>query len=216
VVEGGIAFVTATLQLRSLLCNEPATAFGDDIEIFVNDISAGPEFPIDKGQFRDLSAFRTDFDGQAVIDFVEDGTLGARMTIDEALAGKGVQVRDVQIKDDGRYQFSFEVIPGLVSDQTHRAENVVLAPPIMTFSVFLDPSDRNAITVTVTQIPPAITGFLRAFLQVRQAPARPFPDQFALQVIAVDSASMVFRIKRLDAAGGWGQRLQIQVLLTGG
>jgi hypothetical protein len=59
----------------------------------------------------------------------------------------------------------------------------------------LDPSDRNAITVTVTQIPPGITGFLRAFLQVRQAPARPFPDQFALQVIAVGGTSMVFRIK---------------------
>ena len=102
--------MTALMRLRSLLCNEPATSNGDDIEIFVNGISAGGEFPIDQGQFRDLSAFSFDFDGQAEIDFKEDSDPAGRTVIEEALAGQGVQAREIQIKADGRYTFFFEVL----------------------------------------------------------------------------------------------------------
>jgi len=99
------------LQLRSLLCVEPATSFGDDIKILVNGLSAGGEFPIDQGQFRDLSQFEFDFDGQAFVDFEEDTDPTRQITIDESLAGQGVQQRDVRIKDDGRYKLFFEVVP---------------------------------------------------------------------------------------------------------
>jgi hypothetical protein len=98
------------LQLRSLLCVEPATSFGDDIKILVNGLSAGGEFPIDQGQFRDLSEFEFDFDGQAFVDFEEDTDPAGQVTIDESLVGQGVQQRDVRIKDDGRYKLFFEVV----------------------------------------------------------------------------------------------------------
>jgi hypothetical protein len=101
----------ARLQLRSLLCIEPATSFGDDIRIFVNGLSAGGEFPIDQGQFRDLGEFDFDFDGQAFVNFEEDTDPAGQTTIEEALAGQGVQQRDVRIKDDGRYKLFFEVVP---------------------------------------------------------------------------------------------------------
>jgi hypothetical protein len=103
--------MTALLQLRSLVCNEPATSFRDDIEIFVNGISAGGQFPIDKGQFRDLSGVRFDFDGQAEIDFKENSDPAKETVVLEALAEQGVQEREVQIKSDGRYVLFFEAIP---------------------------------------------------------------------------------------------------------
>jgi hypothetical protein len=101
----------ARLQLRSLLCVEPATSFGDDIRIFVNGCSAGGEFPIDQGQFRDLSEFDFDFDGQAFVNFEEDTDPAGQTAIEESLAGQGVQQRDVSIKADGRYKLFFEVAP---------------------------------------------------------------------------------------------------------
>ena len=45
----------ATLFLRSLVCDEPLTSFGDDIEVFVDDTSFGGQFGIDKGQSKDLA-----------------------------------------------------------------------------------------------------------------------------------------------------------------
>jgi len=101
----------AKLLLRSLLCLEPATSFGDDIGVFVNGLSSGGEFPIDQGQFRDLSEFDFDFDGQAFVTFEEDTDPAGQTTIEESLGGQGVQQRDVTIKDDGRYKLFFEVVP---------------------------------------------------------------------------------------------------------
>jgi hypothetical protein len=103
--------MSALLELRSLLCNEPATSNGDDVELFVNGISAGGQFPIDQGQFRDLSAFNFGFDGQAEIDFKEDSDPAGKTVVEEVLAGQGVQSREIKIKDDGRYTFFFEAIP---------------------------------------------------------------------------------------------------------
>jgi hypothetical protein len=100
----------AILKLRSLLCNEPATANGDDIEIFVNGLSAGGQFPIDQGQFRDLSEFNFDFDEQAFVNFKEDSDPAGEILVEEALTGQGVQRRGIKIKDDGRYLLFFEAI----------------------------------------------------------------------------------------------------------
>ena len=53
-----------------------------------------------------------------------------------------------------------------------------------------------------------------AYLQVRQGtdPETIRPEQFALSVIDIGSNSVIFRIKRLDRSGGWGQQLKIQIL----
>jgi hypothetical protein len=101
---------TNRLFLRSLVCNEPATSFGDDIEIFVNNVSAGGQFPIDQGQSRSLSRFNFDFDVPAFVTFKEDNDPAGATTIEESLAGQGVQRRDIIIKADGRYELSFEVL----------------------------------------------------------------------------------------------------------
>jgi len=93
-----------------LLCKEPATSFGDDIELFVNGLSAGGQFPIDQGQFRDLSEFNFDFDGQAFVTFNEDTDPAGEIAVQDSLVGQGAQRQDVRIKDDGRYQLFFEVI----------------------------------------------------------------------------------------------------------
>jgi hypothetical protein len=45
----------ATLFLRSLVCDEPLTSFGDDIEVFVDGTSFGGQFGIDQGQSKDLA-----------------------------------------------------------------------------------------------------------------------------------------------------------------
>src|SRR5262245_52126656 len=100
----------ARLRLRSLVCIEPATSFGDDIEIFVNGLSAGGKFPIDQGQFRDLNEFNVDFDGQAFVTFEEDSDPAGETAVAESIVGQGVQRRDVRIKEDGRYLLFFEVI----------------------------------------------------------------------------------------------------------
>ncbi|HEX6719905.1 MAG TPA: hypothetical protein VF088_22550 [Pyrinomonadaceae bacterium] len=99
----------ATLHLRSIVCDEPATSFGDDIDIFVNGLSVLGQFSIDQGQFRDLSEFNFGFDGRSFLEFKEDSDPAGELTIDETLAGQGVQREKVKIKDDGRYQLFFEV-----------------------------------------------------------------------------------------------------------
>jgi len=99
------------LLFRSLHCVEPATSFGDDVEIFANGLSLGGPFPIDKGQFRDLSAYGIDFDGQVHLEFEEDSDpAGGAFAIPDTLAGQGVQKQDVKVKEDGRYSLFYEVI----------------------------------------------------------------------------------------------------------
>lgn len=100
----------AKLQLRSLVCDEPATSFGDDIEILMNGISVVGQFAIDQGQFRDLSGFSSDFNARAFLTFKEDSDPAGEIAIDQALAGQGVQREKLKIKDDGRYQLFFEVL----------------------------------------------------------------------------------------------------------
>jgi hypothetical protein len=102
--------MTAKLRLRSLHCTEPATSFGDDVEIFVNGISAGGQFPIDQGQYRDISAQPFDFAGQAILGFQEDGDPGGfDVIVPEDLVDTGVQMFLVRIKSDGRYELYCEV-----------------------------------------------------------------------------------------------------------
>jgi hypothetical protein len=102
-----------------------------------------------------------------------------------------------------------------VPDQTVRIrEDVFTVPGLFIASVLLQPNlNENAINVTVRDIP-VVEDVRRVFLQVRQSTTdRTFPDQFSTQVIKIDDDSLVFRIKRLDSQGGWGQRLHVQILL---
>jgi hypothetical protein len=103
-------------------------------------------------------------------------------------------------------------------DQELRVENEVTSPGLYIASVFLQPNpNENAINVTVRGLPPPGVGDRpRVFLQVREGPpGGRFPDQFSTQVLELDldREFLVFRIMRLDAKGGWGQRLHVQILL---
>lgn len=99
-----------TLYLISFVCDEPATSFGDDIEIFVNGRSVGGQFGIDQGQSHDINQ-RIKFSGVADIEFKEDSDpKSGELEIDGSMAGKGTQKVSVKIKDDGRYRLFYEVI----------------------------------------------------------------------------------------------------------
>jgi hypothetical protein len=106
-------------------------------------------------------------------------------------------------------------------------------PAFQTASVVVGPSDTNEITVTATgistwvapQIPGAANSIVvsNVFLQARQAfndnQDNGFPDVFAVQFIMWGVAGdndlqVTFTLKRLDSDGGWGQSLQVDILLV--
>ena len=100
------------LELIGITCHEPATSFGDDIRIFVNDLAVGDQFNIDKGGSRNLGGYKFDFSGQAVITFTEDNDpCEAKIVVEESMVGTTTQRRDFKIKDDGKYSISFQVVP---------------------------------------------------------------------------------------------------------
>jgi hypothetical protein len=81
-------------------CDNPATAFGDDIRIVVDGQDTGGEFPIDKGQTHDLSEFVFDVDEESAnIVFFEDNDHAADFDIEVTRPGK--QRKDVAIKEGG-------------------------------------------------------------------------------------------------------------------
>jgi hypothetical protein len=104
--------VMAMLILRSLLCTEPATSFGDDIEIFVDGISAGGQFGIDQGQSKDLSLLTphefndVDIGDTVNFKFTEDTDPAADFDVELT---KGTHHNHVRIKSDGRYEFFWKV-----------------------------------------------------------------------------------------------------------
>ena len=69
-------------------------------------------------------------------------------------------------------------------------------------------------------IPPSLGpgnwGIDHIFLQARQSVNEDFgyPDEFALQVIQTYLDTVTFRVKRLDGNGGWGQDLQVDILIV--
>ena len=112
------------------------------------------------------------------------------------------------------------------TDQDKEARVIGVDPPFLVASVRLDPSGgKNAINVFVhglhhQDLPVTDLNKMAAFLQVRQGadPETIRPDQFALSVIDVSHALgtnvVTFGIKRLDTSGGWGQQLNVQILLV--
>ena len=101
----------ATLILRSLHCDEPATSFGDDIQIFVDGVPAGGQFGIDQGQSKDLSLldpheFPVDLGDSVNLQFTEDTDPAAEFDVE---ATKGTHHNFVQVKEDGRYQLFWKV-----------------------------------------------------------------------------------------------------------
>jgi hypothetical protein len=111
-------------------------------------------------------------------------------------------------------------------DQEKEARVIAVHPPFLVATARLDRSQKNAINVHVHGLSHAdfpATDFdkIGAFVQVRQQEdLDPVPDQFAVSIIEVRPALgtniVVFRIKRLDNPGGWGQRLTVQILLFAG
>jgi hypothetical protein len=111
-------------------------------------------------------------------------------------------------------------------DQSKEARVIAAHPPFLIATMKLDPSEKNAINVHVHRLDHddfAVrdNGKMGAFVQVRQQEnLGTVPDHFALSIIevgrALGSNVVVFRIKRLDSSGGWGQRLTVQILLFAG
>jgi hypothetical protein len=93
--------------------------------------------------------------------------------------------------------------------------------------VIVGSSDENEITVTATGIGDnTFWSTQSVFLQVQQQWPEAntdfgWNDEFALQVIETDLGlnngggdSLTFRVKRLDAAIGWGQELAVNILIA--
>ncbi len=79
-------------------------------------------------------------------------------------------------------------------------------------SLIVGSSPDNELTVTAKGLTTAQPGYV--FLQARQHDniVHHYPDAFALQVLQVTADSVTFLVKRLDASGGWGQELQVDML----
>ena len=94
----------AALQLLRLTCINPATSFGDDIRLTVDDEEAGGEFGIDKGQTHDLSAFVfNDLDEEAAtVTVFEDGDHVTDLDI--SLARSGRKKTEFPVKEGGFYR----------------------------------------------------------------------------------------------------------------
>lgn len=115
-----------------------------------------------------------------------------------------------------------------MDDQEKRARIISAHPPFLVATARLDPSEKNAINVSVHGLNNADFpvwdgdwGRMGAFVQVRQQERSDIPpDQFAVSIVEVaptlGTNSVRFRIKRLDHHGGWGQRLTVQILLFAG
>jgi hypothetical protein len=100
--------LTMTVILHSLKCDEPATSFGDDIEIFVNGVSTGTKIQIDQGQTWNLTALDphvfTDIAVGDTVTFQFDEDSDAGKPFDRVVT-KGTHHESVQVKSDGKYQF---------------------------------------------------------------------------------------------------------------
>jgi hypothetical protein len=87
-------------------------------------------------------------------------------------------------------------------------------------SVILDQGSRDSeLTVSVVDnigitSPQPVQIFLQT--QQRDDNERNYPDAFALQVVVANDQELRFRVRRVDASPphGWGQGLQIHVLMT--
>jgi hypothetical protein len=110
-------------------------------------------------------------------------------------------------------------------DQEKEARVIAAHPPFLIATVQLDRSEKNAITVHGLHhddFPVGDLSDMGAFVQVRQSEdvSTALPDQFAVSIVEVRPALgtnvVVFRVKRLDSSGGWGQRLTVQILLFAG
>ena len=88
---------------------------------------------------------------------------------------------------------------------------------LLAASVIVGPSNFNEITVKATGLT-ALSGIPKYMgLQARQQDLGTdycWNDVFALQVVGYDYASLTFRVKRLDSSIGWGQELQVDMLLA--
>jgi hypothetical protein len=107
-----------------------------------------------------------------------------------------------------------------VADQKHPARDIVKSPRFQFANVDINgnPGKDNAMKVTVTGLG-QIGGSQSVFLQTRNIDNAAAPDVFDLHLLHpgpddVTSDRIIFRIKRLDESGGWGQRLRIQIMIV--
>jgi hypothetical protein len=103
------AALATQLHLLRLQCINPATSFGDDIQIFVNGEPAGRQFGIDKSQVQDLRDFTFQVgDETANIVVNEDNDHAA--DFDVSVSKEGQHEKDFAVKEGGVYKLYYEVI----------------------------------------------------------------------------------------------------------
>lgn len=99
----------AALQLLRLTCINPATSFGDDIRLTVDDEEAGGEFGIDKSETHDLSQFVfNELDEEAAtITVFEDSDHVTDLEL--SLARSGKKKVEFPVKEGGFYRLTYRV-----------------------------------------------------------------------------------------------------------
>ncbi len=119
---------------------------------------------------------------------------------------KTVTVQDVQLFSLGQRTDKvgpLAAVPGL--------GNVVA-----TFCIIPGGSPSNELSVTIVGLQLTTDTPAVVLLQPRQAANQDFgfPDEFAVQVIDTSATELLVRIRRLDANGGWGQDLRLDIFIV--
>jgi hypothetical protein len=100
-------------------------------------------------------------------------------------------------------------------------------PPMLAASVVVGDSASSELTVTATGIAagsqvdiiePAVV-CLQARQSSRELGDHGWPDVFGIQVLTWEvrpqgDITLTFQVKRLDDSGGWGQHLQVDILMV--
>lgn len=103
------AALATQLHLLRLQCINPATSFGDDIQIFVNGAPAGKQFGIDKSDVHNLSEFTFQVgDETANLTVTEDNDHAADFEV--SVSKEGQHAKEFAVKEGGVYRLYYEVI----------------------------------------------------------------------------------------------------------
>lgn len=181
------------ISLHRVICDEPATSFGDDLQIYVDNmpvtpailldinvsagavptdiiqtaenLSAGPrdEMKIDKGQTYNLTV-QYGVSEQVSLIFMEDGDPAGAATIDaKTVAGRGEQVLSFKVKDDGRYRLFYSI--AMTTNEYSQGEGGAL--PIGTdFDLDGVWSDGSSREIIITRVFNALTIDMSAYGRV--------------------------------------------------
>ncbi|HEY4028804.1 MAG TPA: metallophosphoesterase [Caulobacteraceae bacterium] len=231
------------LSLHKVICDEPATSFGDDLQIYIDNnpltpailaninvsagaipdtlfqeaenILAGPrdEMKIDKGQTYNLTV-ELGVDDKATLTFMEDGDPAGGAVLDaKAVAGHGEQTLSFKIKDDGRYRLFYSVA-NLVNEYSAGAHGAAaIATTYDPGGAWTDGSNRD---IKVTRIFNALVLDMSAF--GRPAAYGRIVDANTIAVTFPDGGAFTARMTAADTLAwsnnsSWKKRPSIATVL---